>query len=126
MPLLRYVLTNVETMVATVDEQVWDLYAGMVEDPVLRERFVSRLREEFHRTSDLLDEIHGSRFEDRRQQMARSLNLRSEALRRLHRLQVGLVLRWRTIPKGTPEWEEVLLQLLVTVNAIASGLRTTG
>jgi phosphoenolpyruvate carboxylase len=126
MPLLRYVLANVETTLATADEQVWALYAGMVEDAGLRDRFLSMLHDEFHRTSDLLAEIHGSRFEDRRQRMARSLNLRSEALRRLHRLQVGLVVRWRTLSPGTPEWEDVLLQLLVTVNAIASGLRTTG
>jgi phosphoenolpyruvate carboxylase len=126
MPLLRYVLANVETTIATVDLEVWDLYAAMVEDPATRERFVSRLRTEYHRTSGLLEEIYGSRFEDRRQRMARSLNLRSEALRRLHHLQVGLVVRWRGLSPGTPEWEEVLLQLLVTVNAIASGLRTTG
>lgn len=126
MPLLRYVLANVETTLATADEEVWGLYAGMVEDAGLRERFLAVFRDEFHRTSGLLEEIHGSRFEDRRQRMARSLNLRSEALRRLHRLQVALLVRWRTLPSGTPEREDVLLQLLVTVNAIASGLRTTG
>ncbi|HXP89372.1 MAG TPA: phosphoenolpyruvate carboxylase [Fibrobacteria bacterium] len=126
MPLLRYVLANVETTIATADTEVWDLYATMVEDPALRERFLARLRAEFRRTADLLEEIYGARFEDRRQRMARSLNLRSEALRRLHHLQVGLVVRWRSLASGTPEWEEVLLQLLVTVNAIASGLRTTG
>jgi phosphoenolpyruvate carboxylase len=126
MPLLRYVLANVETTVATSDEGVWELYAGLVDDAELRARFLGRFRDEFRRTRSLLEEILGSAFDARRRRMARSLNLRSEALRRLHRLQVSLVAKWRSLTPGTPEAEQVLLQLLVTVNAIASGLRTTG
>jgi len=126
MPLLRYVLANVETTIATVDEEVWDLYAGLVDDSVLRDRFLSTLRHEFHETRDLLEEVFGGTFQDRRQRMSRSLELRSQALRRLHQHQVGLVKKWRTMTQGTEVWESTLLELLVTVNAIASGLRTTG
>lgn len=126
MPLLRYVLANVETTVATVDETVWPLYADLVVDPDLRERFMAILRDEFHETRELLEEIFGGTFQERRRQMSRSLELRSEALRRLHQHQVGLVKRWRTLTQGTDAWESTLLELLVTVNAIASGLRTTG
>lgn len=126
MPLLRYVLANVETTVATVDEEIWDLYGELVEDPALRERFLAMLRKEFHETRDLLEEIFGTPFDQRRQRLSRSLELRSQALRLLHRHQVGLVKKWRTMAQGSPEWESTLLELLVTVNAIASGLRTTG
>ena len=126
MPLLRYVLANVETTAATVDEEIWELYAGLVEDPELRGKFLSMLRKEFHETRELLEEIFGAPFGQRRQRLSRSLELRSQALRLLHTQQVALVRKWRSQPQGSPEWEATLLQLLVTVNAIASGLRTTG
>ena len=126
MPLLRYVVANVETTLATTDESVWELYAGMVEDPALRERFLDKIRAEFHRSREMIASLYGQPFAERRPRLARSLDLRSQALRRLHGLQVDLITRWRKIPAQTPEWEQALLQLLVTVNAIASGLRTTG
>ncbi len=126
MPLLRYVLANVETTVATTDEEVWDWYAALVEDSAVRERFLAILRTEFHETRELLEEVFGASFQERRKRMSRSLELRSQALRRLHRHQVDLVKKWRTMTQGTEAWEATLLELLVTVNAIASGLRTTG
>ncbi|MBK8802434.1 MAG: phosphoenolpyruvate carboxylase [Fibrobacteres bacterium] len=126
MPLLRYVVANVETTLATTDESVWNLYAAMVEDPVLRERFLTRIRTEFHKSQEMIASLYRLPFAERRPRLARSLDLRSRALRRLHGLQVDLITKWRKIPAQTPEWEQALLQLLVTVNAIASGLRTTG
>lgn len=126
MPLASYVLTNVETTLATADTEMWNLYGTLVEDPALRDRFLVGIRSEFDRTRDLIEEILGMSFTTHRPRMARSLTLRTEALRHLHRRQVELVRSWRTIPAGDPRYEEVLLQLLIVVNAIASGLRTTG
>lgn len=126
MPLVSYVVTNVETTLATADPEVWPLYGSLVEDATLRERFLSNLRTESDLTRDRIIEIVGADFAGHRPRMARSLGLRTEALRHLHRQQVELVRTWRAIPAGDPRGEEILLQLLVVVNAIASGLRTTG
>jgi len=126
MPLASYVLTNVETTLATADIGVWDLYGSLVEDVALRDRFLDNLRTESVLTSLLVEEILGAPFALHRPRMSRSLTLRAEALRHLHRRQVELVREWRAIPVGDPRWETVLLELLVVVNAIASGLRTTG
>jgi phosphoenolpyruvate carboxylase len=126
MPLASYVLTNVETTLATADTEVWDLYGGLVDDASLRDRFLGRLRDEHRLTVSLLEELFGKSFQEHRPRMARSLALRTEALHHLHRTQVDLVKLWRGIPSTDPRSEEVLLQLLVVVNAIASGLRTTG
>lgn len=126
MPLASYVLTNIETTLATADTEVWDLYGGLVDDAALRDRFLGRLRDEHSLTVSLLEELFGKSFPEHRPRMARSLALRTEALHHLHRTQVDLVKLWRSIPSTDPRSEEVLLQLLVVVNAIASGLRTTG
>jgi phosphoenolpyruvate carboxylase len=53
--------------------------------------------------------------------------LREAGLRTLHTQQIALLRKWRAEQSaGEDQSEETLLPLLLTVNAIASGLRTTG
>lgn len=56
------------------------------------------------------------------------VSLRSEALRVLHRQQITLLRQWRALRRRgeVAEAEALLPHLLLTVNAIASGLGTTG
>ena len=126
MPLAGYVVANVETTLATTDREMWPLYGSLVGDEALRTRFLDEIGREHALAQGRIEDIVGARFEAHRPRMARSLNLRTEALHHLHRRQVELMRQWRAIPSGDPRSEETLLQLLVVVNAIASGLRTTG
>jgi len=125
MPQLRYVLSNVASVVSIADQEVWPLYAGLVEDAALSARFLGRLREEFARTGRLLSEVVAQGMAELPSQLRDSHELRRRSLRRLHARQVELLRDWRAAPEG-PEAEERLLRLLVVVNAIAAGLRTTG
>jgi phosphoenolpyruvate carboxylase len=56
------------------------------------------------------------------------MNLRSSGLRVLHFQQIDLLKMWRSYHRmqQTKEAEQLIPQLLLTVNAIASGLGTTG
>jgi phosphoenolpyruvate carboxylase len=56
------------------------------------------------------------------------LALRVGPLRTLHRQQITLLQQWRSLLKtGDTEGAQARLpELLLTINAIASGLRTTG
>jgi phosphoenolpyruvate carboxylase len=54
------------------------------------------------------------------------LHFREKPLERLHAQQIDLLRRWRQIPADTPEAQNTLAQLLLTINAIANGLGTTG
>ena len=58
----------------------------------------------------------------------KAIALRREALLQLHREQIALLGDWRAALRegNTPEAEDILPALLVTVNAIAGGLKTTG
>jgi phosphoenolpyruvate carboxylase len=60
--------------------------------------------------------------------MWKTLQLRAEALRILHEQQIALLRRWRGLQaKGDEMAANALLpDLLLSINAIASGLRTTG
>jgi phosphoenolpyruvate carboxylase len=56
------------------------------------------------------------------------LDIREEALVTLHRQQIALLRQWRGIVShgDNKKAEEMLPDLLVSINALASGLRTTG
>jgi phosphoenolpyruvate carboxylase len=127
-PFLRYVLLNVEVSCASSDPEVMALYASLVPDAAIREAFLARIQGEHERTTAMLERLYGAPGLSRRPRMTRTLALRNAPLRALHEHQVSLLARWRAAKAGGDAGlaEEVLQSLLLSVNAIASGLRTTG
>ncbi len=126
-PPLHYIVSNAATAIATADAEIMGWYAELVGDAELRAAFLDRIRDERTRTIDLLEGIYGGPLAERRPNIARTLRQRDPALRSLHRRQIELVSTWRARQAEDPEVAESMLpQLLVTVNAIASGLGTTG
>ncbi|HMO65009.1 MAG TPA: phosphoenolpyruvate carboxylase, partial [Verrucomicrobiota bacterium] len=79
-------------------------------------------------TRDALDRLRGGSLGGRRPRFARTLALRADALRLLHLQQIGLLREWRghTARGETAAADALLPDLLLSINAIASGLRTTG
>lgn len=63
-----------------------------------------------------------------RPRMWRTLELRAAALRTLHQQQIDLLRQWRGLLKSGDDnaANDLLPEVLLSVNAIASGLRTTG
>ena len=127
-PFLRYVLTNIESSIASSDEELMREYAGLVEDPVLRERLWSQIIGEWELTRKMLEKLRGAPMSERRPRMIKTLELRSEALRVLHRQEIHLLRQWRGFRAvgRDAEADQLLPELQLTINAIASGLRTTG
>jgi phosphoenolpyruvate carboxylase len=102
-------------------------YADMVADDDVRIRFLDPIRAEFARTVEVLEHIYGGPLGEQRPNIARTLRQRDPALRPLHRRQIELISTWRQRQIEDPGSAELMLpQLLVTVNAIAGGLGTTG
>jgi len=122
------VLTNVETSLASSDLDVMRDYAGLVEDGDVRERIWRSIEAEWSRTGEGLARLRGSEFVGRRPRLGRTLALRAEPLRVLHRLQITQLRRWREALAHGDEAraQREFPELLLTINAIASGLRTTG
>jgi len=127
-PFLYYVLTNVESSIASTDLDIMRQYAGLVETEEVRTRIFNMICEEWNRTRTMLQELRGQPTAQRRPRMMKTLQLRTEALRLLHMDQVRLLTRWRAARKEgrEAEAEGMLPELFLSVNAIASGLRTTG
>ena len=124
---LYYVLTNVETNLASADISLMRSYAGLVEDVEVRDRIFSHIEAEFLRTQRMMSEVFGGSIERRRPRMLRTLGLRADALLALHRKQIEVLARWRAARReNEAEAAALLPPVLLSINAIASGLRTTG
>jgi phosphoenolpyruvate carboxylase len=127
-PFWSYVFTNVESSLASADVGLMALYETLVEDSHLRERFSSQISGEWNRTHRMLEVIRGKDVGRSRPRMLKTLELRSQALGVLHQQQVDLLRSWRGRIKAgdNAAADSMLPELLLSINAIASGLRTTG
>jgi phosphoenolpyruvate carboxylase len=125
---LRYLISNVATSLATTDREIMRAYAGLVESASLREQFMTRIESELSLTQAMIETIYGGPLGERRPNIRRMLELRSAGLRVLHHQQISLLGVWRNCHRqGQHDTAEQLIpRLLLTVNAIASGLGTTG
>jgi 4-amino-4-deoxy-L-arabinose transferase-like glycosyltransferase len=59
-PFLRYLITNIETSLASSDLEVMRDYAALVEEPELRDRIWQRIESEWHRTQSSLALLLGT------------------------------------------------------------------
>jgi len=121
LPFLRYLFYNVESSLESCDAEIMKAYASLVTDASLRERFLNMILSEHQKTRELLNQAMESTLEKRRPRFYRTLHARDRDLKLLHERQIELLKSWRRDQKP-----EQLTELLVVVNAIASGQRTTG
>lgn len=125
---VRYVLTNVETNLTSANRELMNLYADLVTDKTLKDKFMDLIGNEFALTIKLLAEVLDGDMATRRPRMSKTLDIREEPLTVLHHQQVGLIKQWRMLKgEGKDEEAETLFPtILLSINAISSGLRTTG
>ena len=125
---MSYVLTNVETNLASANLELMEAYSGLVENTALKDKFLGLIVAEFERTRSLLAELFDGEMKNRRPRMAKTLEIREAPLLVLHHQQIDLLREWRGhLASGRTEEADALLpKLLLLINAIASGLRTTG
>ncbi len=96
------------------------LYASLVRDGAVRDRFLGRIHGEYDRARTLLGApLHPSR-RGAAPPFREDLSLRDAPLRVLHRQQVDLLRTWREQGCDLPR------DLVFSISAIASGLRNTG
>ncbi len=128
-PPLRYVISSAASSIAGADRDVMRMYADLVEDGAIRDRFMTMIEAEYERTQRMLETIFGGPLSERRPRIQSMQSLRREGLRPLHSQQVESLRRWRAArgpAGGEPVAADLESQLLLTLSAIASGLGSTG
>lgn len=122
-PFLRYVLYNIESSFNSADPEWMAAYAGMVKDDSVRKRFLTSIMDEHALTQEQLTKVFNKPLPQRRPRFWKTLQSREAPLRVLHREQIRLLEKVRSTENVD---EHTMEALLLVVNAIASGLRTTG
>lgn len=124
----HYIINNIATSIMSVDPWIMEQYASLVEDNTIRENLLGMIQAEYLRTMRLLELIYGGPLKEKYFNVYRFIETRQEGLHKLHRLQIDLLKRWRNHKaEGNEEQADSMLpELLLTVNAISGGLRTTG
>ncbi|MEM1441865.1 MAG: phosphoenolpyruvate carboxylase, partial [Verrucomicrobiota bacterium] len=116
----RYIFTSVETNLMSANLELMKAYAALVEEEDLRKTFMDKIEAEFELAREHLGKLFPRAIHERRPRYAKTLGLRDEPLNILHRQQVELLREWRKTDDDLPR------ELIFSISAIASGLRTTG
>lgn len=124
----RYIITNASSAIALADTELMEAYAGLVEEESLRDTIFGMIREEYTRTKEMLELLYGQDLSERRGRMYTMIGYRDEKLRPLHHLQIQQLREWRRLKAEGKDQEaaELMPGMLLVLNAIASGLGTTG
>lgn len=125
---MRNAIYNAETSLVSADLGLMKDYAALVQDASVRREFFERIKAEYERTDRMIEALFRRTREERRPRMLKTVRLREPGLHRLHRHQIALLRALRREEKEghRREADALLHSVLLTVNAIASGQRTTG
>ncbi len=118
---MHYLVSNAATAWMQSSVDVMQQYAALVEDSEARDAVLALVMAEHERTRVALEAIYTGPLAAVRNTIHEALQRRHAALRPLHERQIGLLRAWRIAPD-----DAALPELLLTVNAIASGLGATG
>jgi len=127
-PFIRYVLTNVDSSLASSDEEIFKQYAHLASDVPQSDEILTQILKEFALTRQMIDSILVASIAERRKNHYYSTLLRAEAMRPLHRHQVMLLAQWRQLSKdgNSIGSDKILFELLRSMNAIAGAIGFTG
>jgi len=127
-PFIRYILTNVDSSLASSDEAIFKQYAQLASDVPQSNEFLTQMLNELARTRKMIDFILNIPLAKRRENHYYSTLLRAEAMKPLHEHQVNLLKEWRQYNEqgNTEEADKLLFELLRCINAIAGAIGFTG
>ncbi len=127
-PFIRYILTNVDSSLASSDENIFKKYALLASEIDQNNEFLSQLLDELSLTRKMIDDILDVPLSTRRENHYYSTLLRAEAMEPLHAYQVNLLQNWRDLAaKGdSGEADKLLFELLRSISAIAGAIGFTG
>jgi len=127
-PFFQAVIDNAEISLGKADMGIARLYAGLVEDAAVRNEIFGLIEAEYQRTCTQILEITGHQeILGNNPVLKNSIASRNPYLDPLNFIQVSLLRQLRALPQpDTPEAEELLKTIFLTINGIAAGLRNTG
>ncbi len=124
-PFFKYLMIQVETNLLNSDTEIMKRFAGNVGDSTTREELMALILDDYSLCLHTIEEIMGQSVEERRIIRTKDIQLRKTALNELHTIQINYLQKWRK-NFDTEQKEQLLLRLLLVVNALSGGLKNTG
>ncbi len=118
-PFSRYAFLSVATALAWSDPEVMRSYAMLVPDPIVGQQLLSMIEYEWELTHEELKKILPPEIHERQHDIHKQVAFRNRGLLPLHAAQVQLLADWRA-------GSDCLPKLLLSINAIAGALKSTG
>jgi phosphoenolpyruvate carboxylase len=126
-PFFRTLVDFMQMTLAKSDLRVAENYTSLVSDPDLRDRLWSRISEEHAACVDALLLTTGNKnLLDDSPVLQRSIRLRNPYVDPLSYVQVTLLRRLRSLPEDSPDREDALNTLLLSISGVSSGMLNTG
>ncbi|MEM6344864.1 MAG: phosphoenolpyruvate carboxylase [Bacteroidota bacterium] len=126
-PFLYYRLIQIETNLLLADREIMQAFADLVADETLREEIMDIILPDFEEGLTQIEYLLSAPVGERRFSKIENKRLRNDALRILHEIQLQSLREWRQRKESEPEVSEaLLLKLLLLVNALSGGLKSTG
>lgn len=124
----HYLVSNAATAWASACPETMERYAGLMADATVRDRFLGLIREEYRLAGEMLSSLYGAPLAEIRPEIQAMIDRRNQALAPLHDRQLDLLQRWRDLRDGgsAKQADEMLPEVLLSINAIATGLGGTG
>jgi phosphoenolpyruvate carboxylase len=126
-PFFQTLIDNAQLTMRKADMGIAELYAGLVEDKVIRARIFGILMTEFTRTENAILAITGQRqLLASEPVLLKSVQLRNPYIDPLNYLQVEMIRRLRAGELTKAEDEATRAVVELTINGISGGLKNTG
>lgn len=126
-PFFETLLDNVQLSLAKADMHIAAMYAGLVPERTVAERLFGEIRMEHERTvRTVLAVTRQQQILEREPALQRSIERRNPYVDPASYIQVALLRRLRAPGLDNAERERLTRTILLTINAIAGGLRNTG
>ena len=125
-PFFKYFVIHIETNLINSSLDIMQRFAEFVTDEALRKELMGMIKSDYEKAYEQTDYLMGSKKSDRRHVKLEDSERRDAALHILHDLQIDYLKRWRNLTRKNTTDNELLNSLLLTVNAISGGLKSTG
>ncbi|MGB1252431.1 MAG: phosphoenolpyruvate carboxylase [Candidatus Promineifilaceae bacterium] len=123
----RGIIENAQMSLGKADMGIARLYAELVKEDDIREQVYAEIKAGYDRSCRWILHITGQRALLANQAVVqRSIRVRNPYVDPLNFIQIDLLRRYRALDPNTPEAEELLEAIFLTINGIAAGLKNTG
>jgi phosphoenolpyruvate carboxylase len=124
----RALIDNAQMALGKADMGIARLYSGLVEDEAIRETIFNQILSSYHLASDWVLQVTGQMgILENARTLKHSIERRNPYVDPLNFIQVNLLRKLRSMPdQESPEANELLEVIFLTINGIAAGLKNTG